>query len=156
MRKLTFTIFLLLIVCSSAKGQRVENTSLQVPLDINQLPLLLSETGIFEDLELEESEREDQEEIIAVIEGIQRSDEQVSDQRFWAEEIDSIIEIEIDSITKSIDRRKKTLANTEDQLSSSESELNELKRKREDFLHEIQSDTHVQPSQSISSGDSKS
>ncbi len=40
--------FLLVTV---AQGQRVENTTLQVPLDQDALPQLLSETGIFQDLE---------------------------------------------------------------------------------------------------------
>jgi len=35
----------------SLLGQRVENTTLQIPLDADELPQLLSETGIFENLE---------------------------------------------------------------------------------------------------------
>ncbi len=41
----------LFLMIAVSQGQRVENTTLQVPLEIDELPQLLSETGIFQDLE---------------------------------------------------------------------------------------------------------
>ncbi len=46
-----WTIFIWLLLIAVSQGQRVENTTLQVPLEQNELPQLLSETGIFQDLE---------------------------------------------------------------------------------------------------------
>ncbi len=46
-----WTIFIWLLLTAVSHGQRVENTTLQVPLELNELPQLLSETGIFQDLE---------------------------------------------------------------------------------------------------------
>lgn len=50
-RKTSFVVGVLSLTVNSLIGQRVENTTLEVPLDMNELPQLLSETGIFEDLE---------------------------------------------------------------------------------------------------------
>lgn len=46
-----WAIFVWLLLAAVSQGQRVENTTLQIPLELNELPQLLSETGIFQDLE---------------------------------------------------------------------------------------------------------
>lgn len=48
--------FVLILLSPASRGQRVENTSLQVPLEMAELPQLLSETGIFQNLETLEPE----------------------------------------------------------------------------------------------------
>lgn len=45
------SILVLVLLSSASQAQRVENTTLQIPLELNELPQLLSETGIFQDLE---------------------------------------------------------------------------------------------------------
>lgn len=50
--KPNFCVFLILAVLPWLEAQRVENTSLEVPLDPDNLPTLLSETGVFDDLNL--------------------------------------------------------------------------------------------------------